>query len=83
MKRSGVTLEMKSLVKDEVVQANRGDKRQLSSGSSTLSNSKEKKKTKLGSLGEKATMKTSPMLINGLMKSSLKPIKMRQYGQKA
>ena len=53
MKRSGVTLEVKSLVKDEVVQANRGDKRQLSSGSSTLSNSKEKKKAKLGSSEEK------------------------------
>ena len=35
------------------MQAKRGDKRQLSSGSSTLSNSKEKKKTKLGSLEEK------------------------------
>ena len=45
--------EVFSLVKDEVVQANRGDKMQLSSGSSTLSNSKEKKKTKLGSLEEK------------------------------
>ena len=45
--------EVFSLVKDEVVQANRGDKRQLSSGSSTLLNSKEKKKTKLGSLEEK------------------------------
>ena len=31
--------EVFSLVKDEVVQANRGDKRQLSSVSSTLSNS--------------------------------------------
>ena len=35
------------------MQANRGDKRQLSSSSSTLSNSKEKKKTKLESLEEK------------------------------
>ena len=45
--------EVFSLVKDEVVQANGGDKRQLSSGSSTLSNSKEKKKIKLGLLEEK------------------------------
>ena len=49
--------EVVSLVKDKVVQANRGDKRQLSSGSSTLSNSKEKKKTKLGSLEEKGNDK--------------------------
>ena len=45
--------EVFSLAKDEVEQANRRDKRMLSSGSSTLSNSKEKKKTKLGSLEEK------------------------------
>ena len=42
-----------SLAKDEVEQANRRDKRLLSSSSSTLSISKGKKKTKLGSLEEK------------------------------
>ena len=52
--------EVFSLVKDEVVQANRRDKRQLSSGSSTLSNSKGKKKTKLGSLEEKGDDEDEP-----------------------
>ena len=45
--------EVFSLAKDEVEQANRRDKRLLSSSSSTLSVSKEKKNTKLGSLEEK------------------------------
>ena len=45
--------EVFSLAKNEVEQANRRDKRLLSSSSSTLSISKGKKKTKLGSLEQK------------------------------